>query len=88
MEELDGDEVRVSSKGRFAERDIVQVCYFSLYFSYAKQTDWGKRMPLGEEWGSFATFDRNWKKRSSTTVAKYYFTLTLRYIYNLYILCP
>ena len=25
MEELDGDEVRVSSRGRFAERDIVQV---------------------------------------------------------------
>lgn len=27
MEELDGDEVRVSSRGRFAERDIVQVTY-------------------------------------------------------------
>lgn len=27
MEELDGDEVRVSSRGRFAERDIVQVGY-------------------------------------------------------------
>lgn len=25
MEELDGDEVRVSSRGRVAERDIVQV---------------------------------------------------------------
>lgn len=25
MEELDGDEVRVSSRGRYAERDIVQV---------------------------------------------------------------
>lgn len=25
MEELDGDEVRVSSRGRLAERDIVQV---------------------------------------------------------------
>lgn len=25
MEELDGDEVRVSSRGRIAERDIVQV---------------------------------------------------------------
>ena len=25
MEELDGDEVRVSFKGRLAERDIVQV---------------------------------------------------------------
>lgn len=25
MEELDGDDVRVSSRGRFAERDIVQV---------------------------------------------------------------
>lgn len=30
MEELDGDEVRVSSRGRVAERDIVQVQY-SLY---------------------------------------------------------
>lgn len=28
MEELDGDEVRVSSRGRFAERDIVQVRRF------------------------------------------------------------
>lgn len=28
MEELDGDEVRVSSRGRFAERDIVQVRHF------------------------------------------------------------
>ena len=27
MEELDGDEVRVSSRGRLAERDIVQVQY-------------------------------------------------------------
>lgn len=25
MVELDGDEVRISSRGRFAERDIVQV---------------------------------------------------------------
>lgn len=25
MEELDGDDVRVSSRGRYAERDIVQV---------------------------------------------------------------
>lgn len=30
MEELDGDEVRVSSRGRFAERDIVQV--ISLFY--------------------------------------------------------
>uniref|UniRef100_A0A670K7S5 Copine family member 9 n=1 Tax=Podarcis muralis TaxID=64176 RepID=A0A670K7S5_PODMU len=28
MEELDGDEVRVSSRGRYAERDIVQVTLF------------------------------------------------------------
>ncbi|KAG9342343.1 hypothetical protein JZ751_016845 [Albula glossodonta] len=28
MVELDGDEVRVSSRGRYAERDIVQVCGF------------------------------------------------------------
>lgn len=27
MEELDGDEVRVSSRGRLAERDIVQVLF-------------------------------------------------------------
>ncbi|XP_065811437.1 copine-9 [Labrus bergylta] len=31
MEELDGDEVRVSSKGRFAERDIVQFVPFRDY---------------------------------------------------------
>uniref|UniRef100_A0A8C4ISM8 Copine family member 9 n=1 Tax=Dicentrarchus labrax TaxID=13489 RepID=A0A8C4ISM8_DICLA len=30
MEELDGDEVRVSSRGRFAERDIVQVSCCSI----------------------------------------------------------
>ena len=29
MEELDGDTVRLSSRGRYAERDIVQVRYFS-----------------------------------------------------------
>lgn len=32
MEELDGDEVRVSSRGRFAERDIVQVTDESEFF--------------------------------------------------------
>ncbi|MGH0167393.1 UNVERIFIED_CONTAM: hypothetical protein FKN15_068079 [Acipenser sinensis] len=31
MEELDGDEVRVSSRGRFAERDIVQFVPFRDY---------------------------------------------------------
>lgn len=38
MEELDGDEVRVSSRGRFAERDIVQVktniTFFFLHSGY------------------------------------------------------
>lgn len=35
MVELDGDEVRVSSRGRYAERDIVQVCFrSSLLISY------------------------------------------------------
>lgn len=33
MEELDGDEVRVSSRGRFAERDIVQVQYIATLIS-------------------------------------------------------
>lgn len=45
MVELDGDEVRISSRGRFAERDIVQVgCsailiflfYYSLFFMSTK----------------------------------------------------
>ena len=31
MEELDGDTVRLSSRGRYAERDIVQVRYFTIY---------------------------------------------------------
>ena len=31
MEELDGDEVRVSSRGRLAERDIVQVLVMFLF---------------------------------------------------------
>lgn len=26
MKTLDGDDVRISSRGRYAERDIVQVC--------------------------------------------------------------
>ena len=30
MEELDGDTVRLSSRGRYAERDIVQVRYFTI----------------------------------------------------------
>ncbi|XP_039858886.1 copine-9-like isoform X1 [Simochromis diagramma] len=34
MEELDGDEVRVSSRGRFAERDIVQVHCIRYIHSY------------------------------------------------------
>lgn len=29
MIELDGDEERISSQGRYAERDIVQVCGLS-----------------------------------------------------------
>ncbi|KAK2857932.1 hypothetical protein Q7C36_005851 [Tachysurus vachellii] len=35
MEELDGDEVRVSSRGRFAERDIVQFVPFRDYIDRA-----------------------------------------------------
>uniref|UniRef100_A0A672QBE0 Copine-8-like n=1 Tax=Sinocyclocheilus grahami TaxID=75366 RepID=A0A672QBE0_SINGR len=34
MIELDGDEVRISSRGRFAERDIVQVSFPALYIVY------------------------------------------------------
>lgn len=46
MIELDGDEVRISSRGRYAERDIVQVdlfflslqpfptCFFLLFFLF------------------------------------------------------
>lgn len=34
MEELDGDEVRVSSRGRLAERDIVQVHCIRYIHSY------------------------------------------------------
>lgn len=37
MEELDGDEVRVSSRGRLAERDIVQVQYILTYTHTAVQ---------------------------------------------------
>lgn len=32
MIELDGDEVRISSRGRYAERDIVQVHIPVFYF--------------------------------------------------------
>lgn len=42
MEELDGDEVRVSSRGRAAERDIVQVLYMTSafpIFSYSSTSD-------------------------------------------------
>ncbi|XP_048343261.1 copine-9 [Sphaerodactylus townsendi] len=35
MEELDGDEVRVSSKGRYAERDIVQFVPFRDYIDHS-----------------------------------------------------
>ena len=34
MEELDGDTVRLSSRGRYAERDIVQV---NLHVSYLEK---------------------------------------------------
>ncbi|KAM9364886.1 LOW QUALITY PROTEIN: copine-9-like [Pholidichthys leucotaenia] len=37
MEELDGDEVRVSSRGRFAERDIVQFVPFRDYIASGNQ---------------------------------------------------
>ena len=30
MEVLDGDDVRLSSRGKYAERDIVQVCIYDL----------------------------------------------------------
>lgn len=33
MEELDGDTVRLSSRGRYAERDIVQVRCFVILIS-------------------------------------------------------
>ena len=42
MEELDGDTVRLSSRGRYAERDIVQVRQLSInlrVFSFVKDTD-------------------------------------------------
>lgn len=29
MVELDGDDIRISSRGKIAERDIVQVCFFN-----------------------------------------------------------
>lgn len=32
MIELDGDEIRISSRGRYAERDIVQVKVHVLFF--------------------------------------------------------
>lgn len=50
MEELDGDEVRVSSRGRLAERDIVQVLFRILFnlagkgcciFLSTRQMGWG-----------------------------------------------
>ena len=37
MEELDGDTVRLSSRGRYAERDIVQVRYFSTECMFYKK---------------------------------------------------
>ncbi len=36
MIELDGDEVRISSRGRFAERDIVQVSFLALCICWQK----------------------------------------------------
>lgn len=36
MIELDGDEVRISSRGRFAERDIVQVSFPTLCLMYLR----------------------------------------------------
>ena len=34
MEELDGDTVRLSSRGRYAERDIVQVRHLIIHKSF------------------------------------------------------
>ena len=46
MEELDGDEVRVSSRGVYAERDIVQVssCYVTCYFIFIDCSVFSKRI--------------------------------------------
>lgn len=49
MEELDGDDVRVSSRGRFAERDIVQVwqpldqVMNKTLFSFHQMLKWKKK---------------------------------------------
>lgn len=44
MEELDGDEVRVSSRGRLAERDIVQVLLMIIFkFAGLSQPLFGKK---------------------------------------------
>lgn len=44
MEELDGDDVRVSSRGRYAERDIVQV---ALGIGKAKRNKGKEWLPIG-----------------------------------------
>lgn len=50
MEELDGDDVRVSSRGRYAERDIVQV---ALRVVKAKRNDGKERLPRSHSPYSF-----------------------------------
>lgn len=40
MEELDGDDVRVSSRGRYAERDIVQVDLTGERKSWSQKAQW------------------------------------------------
>lgn len=40
MEELDGDDVRVSSRGRYAERDIVQVDLTRERKSWSQKARW------------------------------------------------
>lgn len=39
MEELDGDEVRVSSRGRLAERDIVQVLITNPWVDFSRHAE-------------------------------------------------
>lgn len=51
MEELDGDEVRVSSRGRLAERDIVQVLIIIL-FNF-RRLDLSLFPSTAAAWGSY-----------------------------------
>lgn len=46
MEELDGDDVRVSSRGRYAERDIVQVDLTRERKSWSQKAQWERQAKL------------------------------------------